>query len=243
QILDYVQFTRRSDTDKSMSVASQNRDHWAVESNFRPNWSKRAARAAVFIKPGSVVCDIGCGPTMVLQQYLPKGCSYLPCDMKAWNETIEVCDINIEVLPAKSLAQCDIAVLLGVLEYLDDPARTLSALSTHAEAIVFSYHPREYGPPRTALWRNSLSYRDVTEMVQKAGYTRLDRLYFSSKQTIFRASHGSCGPSFPYMLRWLNLRSRWRQYRIVRKTWRWGLERIGFQKLYNQNPETMYGLT
>ena len=171
--------------------------------------------AAAFIKPGSIVCDIGCGPTLALQSYLPKGCSYLPCDMKAWNEMVELCDINEGLLPSISLARCDVIVLLGVLEYLDDPIRTLSALSTHAEAMVFSYHPREYGPPRTALWRNSLSFRDVTEMVQKAGYTRLDRLYFSSKQTIFRASHGS-RPRFPYRLRWLNLRNVWRQYRMRR---------------------------
>ena len=105
-------------------------------------WSDRSAAAAKLCRSGQWVCDIGCG-IQRLAAALPPGCVYLPADLHRLDPAVDSCDLNAGLLPGRHLARCDVVTLLGVIEYIFDPLRLLSALAQRAEIVVLSYNSVE----------------------------------------------------------------------------------------------------
>ncbi len=139
-----------------------------------PLWTSRSARAARFIAPGSRVLDIGCG-AMTLERHLPDGCVYLPADLFARDERTRLIDLGRRRYPEGTNA--DLAVLLGVLEYLTDGdlEALLRWLFAQDLPALISYSITEHRPDRAARarlgWISHLGLAELLAMMRGAGLT------------------------------------------------------------------------
>ncbi len=181
-------------------VAARQTDHerWRDAASYEPDWAGRGIAAARLLHGARWVCDIGCG-MQTLRQALPADVIYLPCDLRQWTPEVEPCDLNAGVLPARSLARCDVACLLGVLEYIHDPARLLADVARYAEGIVVSYNvPELVDHDRAGLgWVNALSGAALTGLLRDAGYAVREAMVFQDRELLVRAAL----PSLPLRAR------------------------------------------
>ncbi|MBS1229384.1 MAG: hypothetical protein H6R17_2661 [Proteobacteria bacterium] len=165
---------------------------WSDREQLEPAWNARAKLVSQFIPAGARVFDIGCG-AMALEGFLPKTCSYVPCDVVARDARTIVCDLNAEPLPAAA-AECDRITMLGVLEYLYEPAKFLQQLREIGKPAILSYCPVDWTGhlDRRALgWVNDLSLNELDCTFQSAGLfcRRADRI--DQNQALFLVEPGT----------------------------------------------------
>ncbi|MDH6234332.1 hypothetical protein M2281_004950 [Mesorhizobium soli] len=162
------------------------REYWLDISNYHHAWANRARFAARKI-PHLWVCDIGCG-RQDLSQYLSPSAVYLPSDIKAWDDGVELCDLNEKILPKRYLAIADVAVLLGVVERIYDLPSLFCELSRSVEYLVVSYHPIERRPdnPCLTVWHHQYSTLEFTSVLADAGFGDIKTRLFQ-EQTIWYA--------------------------------------------------------
>ncbi len=144
-------------------------ERWNDENNLSAHWARRAAVAASWIPEGAVVLDLGCG-AMTLEALLPGGCRYLPCDVVQRDHRTRVCDFNRGEYPDPEDAT--LVTVLGVLEYLNDPAGFLQQLSVWGLPVILSYCVTELTADwnRTALgMANHLSQAELMKLLAQAG--------------------------------------------------------------------------
>ncbi len=108
-------------------------EKWA---GLQTKWDKRTQLAAAWLQDDTIVADIGCG-LMALEACLPSGTTYVPIDVVARDRRTIVVDLNRDPLPA---VQCSAAVMLGVLEYIDDTARVLQQLRIFPKILISYNH-------------------------------------------------------------------------------------------------------
>jgi pyruvyltransferase len=118
------------------------------------SWRERTKIVAGFIREGESVVDIGCGG-QALKEYVG---DYVGCD-RVGDVDIK-CDLN-KGLP--ELPICDVAVMAGVLEYLDDVPKVIEWVKEYVDAIVFSYAIG--GNRETNGWVNEYSEAEVLAML------------------------------------------------------------------------------
>lgn len=165
-------------------AVSYGRDYWLDIRNYHNSWDSRARFAAKHIRK-KWVSDIGCG-RQSLSRYLAPDAIYLPSDITAWDRNVEVCDLNIGHLPERSLALCDVAVLLGVVQRIHDLPQLFSEMSSRAEHLVVSYHAdRTRSAPGD--WTHSYSTADFSSILGAAGYS-ITRQVRYGQQTIWYAT-------------------------------------------------------
>lgn len=146
---------------------SYGRDYWLDLGNYNRSWASRARFAAKHIRH-QWVSDIGCG-RQSLSRYLAPRSIYLPSDIKAWDKNVEVCDLNAGLFPERSLALCDVAVLLGVVQRIHDLPKLFVELSRRVEHLAVSYHAdRTRDAPSD--WTHSYSSSGFTSVLCDAGY-------------------------------------------------------------------------
>ena len=163
-------------------------ERWSDPGSYEPSWSARGAVVAAMCEPGQAVCDIGCGQ-QTLRGHLPPGTLYLPADLRAWTDEVELCELNAGVLPERSLARCDIAVMLGVLEYIRDPAALLAALASRVGTVVVSYNCADFAQvDRAALgWVNALTEAELLAMLDAAAFDVVRASRFNQNELIVLA--------------------------------------------------------
>lgn len=115
-------------------------------------------------KPAREVADYGCGRQQ-LKTLLPAGWSYVPYDWTPRSPDTRVCDLAV----AAPTGTHEIIFMLGVLEYMPDPARLLSHALNQARWTVFSCFCG-WSPLRAWKqgWRGRLSRRAVERVLQGA---------------------------------------------------------------------------
>jgi hypothetical protein len=168
---------------------------WSDPGQLEVAWRARALFAADFIPAGTRVLDIGCGD-MTLEQYLPFGCTYVPCDVVRRDDRTTLLDLNREAPPAALLEGVDLVSMLGVWEYLYQPRVVLEAFAAAKKSILCSYCVTEWTShvDRRALgWVNDFSSHEFTGMARDCGYTvalqkRVDPLQSLFKLTIAGAT-------------------------------------------------------
>ncbi len=143
---------------------------WGNREHYSTSWEERSRAAAELISTGSTVLDLGCG-RMSLRRFLPSGCRYFPADLPEWSAEVIPVDLEAGEFPS---GRYDYVVILGVLEYLANPAAVIAAAADHTGTLIASYgHP---GPQstlsqrRNALWINDFNEDDLRILFRSAGW-------------------------------------------------------------------------
>jgi hypothetical protein len=151
---------------------------WAHDSDFDPAWSARSAYVARYLPAQGTVIDVGCGQ-MALEKWLSPMHTYVPVDLHARDERTTLVDLNHSVLP--STVRGDVAVVTGVLEYLEAPRNLVASMTgCGVQRVIVSYCTSECQPDidvrRYLSWRTHFSEQAVVDLFAPAfrclGYDR-----------------------------------------------------------------------
>jgi hypothetical protein len=135
---------RRGHTDVCMSVSGEGRepplgrDQRTRDAYGLREWPERAGLAAKLIaalplQPGDTLLDLGCGQ-QTIRKLAPPRLRYVPVDRLSRTEDTLVLDLDSD-FPRGHFA---VAVMLGLLEYLQEPLAFLSRVAGRARFSVFS---------------------------------------------------------------------------------------------------------
>ena len=117
------------------------------------DWSKtRVKFASKWIKSGSKVADLGCG-TQILAYSIDASCEYTGFDIGKMNSKNILIDLNVDFDLGGVF---DTAILLGVLEYLQDPFGTLESLNSKVDELIISYVFSKNSNPKTIDKRTAI---------------------------------------------------------------------------------------
>jgi hypothetical protein len=111
---------------------------WANPRSLHPSWEPRTKKAAALVPNHSRVIEFGAG-NRILERYLDPSCTYVPCDIVDRGPGTILCDLNQRPLPDLGANVYDVAVLIGVLEYLRDVPSVLDWLAKRVPVCVLSY--------------------------------------------------------------------------------------------------------
>ena len=132
-----------------------------------PDRARRAAElvAALSLPEGARVLDLGCGRQTV-RALLPDHVDYRPFDRLRRTEDTHVVDLATADPPHGG----DLALVLGVLEYLPDPGRLLDWIARNCRRLVFSCNDCSE-PTRRARqhWRATWSLEQVEQHLVRRG--------------------------------------------------------------------------
>ncbi|MGE5149028.1 MAG: hypothetical protein ACM3II_02810 [Rhodospirillaceae bacterium] len=131
----------------------------------------RAGLAVQFIPSGAQVLDLG--GDAALQRLLPRGCNYRGVGRAGKKRTVPVCDLNGGDFPTEAASQCDVIVMLGVLERITDVENLFTHLRFCKRDIVVSYCPTDLAKDvdRAALgFVNHLSFYDLALLFDRYGF-------------------------------------------------------------------------
>ncbi|OBA89881.1 hypothetical protein A5662_23600 [Mycobacteriaceae bacterium 1482268.1] len=156
------------------------RKHWADPRSLHPGWEPRTKKAAELIPMHSRVIEFGAG-NRVLERYLDPSCTYVASDLVERGPGTIVCDLNERPLPDLGVDVYDVAVFIGVLEYLRDVPAVLDWLAGSVPVCLLSYSYAETNPNlfRAMLdrvkriiagWMNSYSEEELRSLFRERGY-------------------------------------------------------------------------
>ncbi|CDO07450.1 class I SAM-dependent methyltransferase [Mycolicibacterium cosmeticum] len=114
------------------------RQRWSDPRSLEAWWEPRTRQAAALVPMGSRVIEFGAG-NRLLERHLHPSCSYVASDLVDRGVGTIVCDLNRRPLPDLGSGTFDVAVLMGVLEYLVDVPATVEWLSRSVPTCVVSY--------------------------------------------------------------------------------------------------------
>ncbi|WIM88710.1 class I SAM-dependent methyltransferase [Candidatus Mycobacterium wuenschmannii] len=156
---------------------------WADSRNIFASWESRSQRAAALVPVDSRVIEFGAG-NRIFERHLHESCTYTPSDIVERGTGTIVCDLNVRPLPALAIDAYDVAVLMGVLEYMRDMPTVLDWLAELVPTIVLSYacaRGGRYSPRRAAGsvgrlragWLNSYCEDEFRLMFSQRGFRGL----------------------------------------------------------------------
>jgi hypothetical protein len=157
---------------------------WSDPSSLEASWKPRTKRAAALVPNGSRVIEFGAG-NRNLERYLDPSCTYVASDIVDRGPGTIVCNINLRPLPDLGAGAYDVAVLLGVLEYLRDVPSVLDWLAKHVPVTVLSYvcaeanrhslrSMRETVGRLRAGWMNNYREGELRSLFHERGFELLE---------------------------------------------------------------------
>lgn len=168
-----------------LATALQKTDYrrWSDHHSLDPSWEPRTKRAAALVPIRSRVIEFGAGNRR-LEQYLDPSCTYGASDIVDRGPGTIVCDLNRRPLPDLGADTYDVAVILGVLEYLRDAPSVLDWLAEYVPFCVLSYvcaeanryslrGMRESVNRVRAGWMNSYRNEELRSLFRERGYALL----------------------------------------------------------------------
>jgi hypothetical protein len=169
-------------------------ESWAT---LKMTWDKRARIAGEWLQTDLVVADIGCG-LMTLEAYLPKATTYVPMDLLARDSRTLVFDLRKDPIP---LIECDVAVMLGVLEYIDDVVPVLEQLNQFPRSVIsynhFSSHDIVWKlglRPKLVTWRNRHTRFHFRRLLKLCGLQILRERRVRLGEALYEVMPGSLDP-------------------------------------------------
>jgi hypothetical protein len=174
---------------------------WSDPSHLEASWKPRTKRAAALVPNGSRVIEFGAG-NRNLERYLDPSCTYAASDIVERGPGTIVCNLNLRPLPDLGTGVYDVAVLLGLLEYLRDVPSVLDWLAKHVQACVLSYvciksnryslrGLRETVNRLQAGWMNNYCDNEIRALFGERGYLLLQEESFEGNQLFFFSQHRS----------------------------------------------------
>ncbi len=153
----------------------------------------RAQLAAQFIPSGARVLDLGQGGGETLRDLMPLGCRYEAADRLAHGKGTLIGDLVSDLaggeFPTHAATQCDVVVMLGVLEKITDLENLFTHLRFCKQDVILSYHPVNLlnGREREAQgFANALSYFDLTQLFDRYGFRVQCTAPVDDRQMLFR---------------------------------------------------------
>ena len=111
---------------------------WANARSIYSSWEPRTEMAADLVPNHSRVIEFGAA-RRALEKYLDPSCVYTASDLVDRGLGTIVCDLNERPLPDLGADAYDVAVLMGVLEYVRDMPSVIDWLAQHFSVCVLSY--------------------------------------------------------------------------------------------------------
>lgn len=157
-------------------------------------WRQRAAVAAELLarlpaaaRGDAVLADIGCGDQKLASALRARGLpiSYRGYDLHPQAPEVQPFDVRTHALPARH----DVAVLLGVIEYLPDVAAVLARLARQVPALLVSHVVRDGGHYDAARlrelgWQNHLTIAECEALLAGAGMRVVAREHTEDRRTV-----------------------------------------------------------
>ena len=168
-----------------------------VGKKFGKSWDQRDQLIAGWVPQGLSIADIGCGDMSAEKVLNPS--AYLPIDRLARDERTRVVDLNGSgsEIPPDWLANVELVLLLGVLEYLREPKRLLAQLASQSKRMIISYnvfekrsHFRQTNPDP---WKSSLSDDDLRQVFATHGYD-VEQRVDTGRQSIYLVKPATASP-------------------------------------------------
>jgi hypothetical protein len=126
---------------------------------------------------------------MVLKEMLPPNCIYTPSDVWQRHPDIVVADLNKGEFPAGTY---DTVVMLGVVQYLEDPLAAFRKSRQSAKSLIFSYDFHPVLTRRSILHMekqgqlNHLRLPETESLLRIAGWTIEKRQSLARWRHLFR---------------------------------------------------------
>lgn len=168
------------------------------ENQSSSTWRQRADLCAELMKSllpwseqGFSLADIGCGDQKLRASIDENGicCRYHGYDLFPQVPGVRQLDVENESLPQSY----DLAVMLGVIEYLEDVEQTFQRLSRQASHLIVSHVIRQeeglYTSQQLAKlnWRNHLSEAEMEAALSNNGFVSVSRAMAPDRRTMLFA--------------------------------------------------------
>ena len=161
-------------------VKRTDRERWSDPRNIYASWEPRTKMVAALVPNDSRVIEFGAAKRL-LEKYLDPSCKYVPSDVVDRGPGTLVCDLNERPLPDLGVGVYDVAVAIGVLEYVRDVPAVLDWLSGYVSRFVVTYAcARSNGHSPRALaekvarlrhgWVNDYREEEFRSLFEQRGY-------------------------------------------------------------------------
>jgi hypothetical protein len=170
---------------------------WDGPHQFEPSFAQRRARIAVakVIPAGTRVLDLGAGAPS-LASLLPARTSWMHGDSVARAPRFLLSALHRGELPP--IGDADLIVILGMVEYVDDPRALLTRLAQTGRPVALSYHAAD----DTATldrgqfgWVNHLTRAELAAAFAAAGFRHKAHWAFDGRQSLFHLTPSAGGKS------------------------------------------------
>jgi hypothetical protein len=174
---------------------------WADPRSIYTSWESRTELAAGLIPNHSRVIEFGAAKR-VLEKFLDPSCTYTASDLVDRGPGTIVCDLNERPLPELGADAYDVAVIMGVLEYVRDVPSMLDWLTRHVPLCVLSYACTKANdnPLRGRFetigrlnhgWMNSYCADELRALFGERGFAlQRDALWKDQRLFVFSQLHG-----------------------------------------------------
>jgi hypothetical protein len=161
---------------------------WAGPAAFEPSFAQRRARIAVsrILKPEARAIDL-CYGAPALRGMLPDGAALIRADAVSRGGEERIANLHLGELP--SLEGANLALLLGMLEHVEDLPGLLRRLRESGLRALASYHATEdtAGFDRASFgWKSHLGREALLAAFAAARFTVTPRWAFDGRQSLFR---------------------------------------------------------
>lgn len=181
---------------------SADRLRWGDPASYKPAWGERAKLAASLVPSAVSVLEIGVG-TGVFRDLVKERTTYVGADLQPLESSTVAVDLDHDPLPK---GQFDYAVLLGVLEYLNQPEVAAKKVCAAAMNVIISYCCTRTQPSLEILesrarrgWVNAFSATGIERMFGLRGRVLVSSTLLTSTEEfqefvmLFRQSQRDAG--------------------------------------------------
>ncbi len=185
-------------------IKRTDRDRWSDPRNIYASWEPRTKMVAALVPNNSRVIEFGAAKR-VLEKYLDPSCTYVPSDIVDRGSGTLVCDLNERPLPDLGADVYDVAVIIGVLEYVRDIPAVLDWLTHYVTLFVVTYAcaTANGNSPRALVekvgrlrhgWVNSYREEEFRALFHERGFENVQDENWENQRVFVFSRRPSSGP-------------------------------------------------
>lgn len=177
------------------------RKRWEDPRSFYAAWEPRTELVAGLVPYNSRVIEFGAAKRL-LEKYLDPSCTYVPSDIVDRGPGTIVCDLNQRPLPDLGADVYDVAVIIGVLEYIRDVPAVLDWLTKYVSLCVLTYACTKAtgNSPRAILergmrlrhgWINNYTEEKLRSLFHERGFALVQDENWEDQRIFVISSNGN----------------------------------------------------